>query len=129
MNPSAILDFASTAEPDGTVVLHVRGEVDMANADQLRERLLAEFARHPRLVLDLSQAMFYDGAALRALQAVHRAAARQRRLPPTLRGVRPLLAKALKATDMHTLFPREAHPPFPLARTARPRPAALSRAA
>jgi anti-anti-sigma factor len=129
MTPSAILDFASSVEPDGSTVLHVRGEVDLANADRLRERLLAEFARRPRLVLDLSQAMLYDGAALRALHAVYRAAALDNRQPPTLRGVRPLLAKSLKAAGMQNLFPREAHHPFPRARTARPRTAALSPAA
>ncbi len=121
MTSAPVLDFAVSTEPDGTTVLHVRGEADLATAEQLRERLLAEFTRHDRLVLDLSCAMLYDGAALRALHALHREAARTRREPPALRGVRPMLAKALKATGMHALFPHQAHAPFPQTRTRRPR--------
>lgn len=123
MTSAPLLDFAVSADPDGTAVLHVCGEVDLAAADQLRERLLAEFARHERLVVDLSRAMLYDGVALRALRALHREAVRTRRQPPALRGVRPTLAKVLKVTGMHALFPVQAHPPFP---SRRPRSAARS---
>ena len=121
MTTTPDLSFAISTDPDGAAVLHVRGEADLATAEALRERLLAEFARHERLVVDLSRAMLYDGAALRALHALHREAVRTHRTPPALRGVRPLLAKALKATGMHTLFPRQDHPPFLPARTTRPR--------
>lgn len=121
MTPSLPLSFTTETDPDGAAVLYVHGEVDLATADELRERLLAEFARHPRLVVDLSHAMLYDGAALRALRALHREATRQHRLPPALRGVRPLLAKALKATGLHALFPLEPHVPFPRAVTRAPR--------
>ncbi|MBS2961475.1 STAS domain-containing protein [Actinocrinis puniceicyclus] len=105
--------FYLTHTPDGAAVLHVRGEVDLASADRFRERLLDEFARHPRLVVDLSEAMLFDGAALRALLALHREATGQHRQAPTLRGLRPLLAKAFKATGMNELFPIEPSPPFP----------------
>jgi anti-anti-sigma factor len=121
MSPRPILEFASSTDPDGTAVLHVRGEVDLATAEQLRECLLAEFSRHHRLVLDLSRAMFYDGVALRALRALHHEAIRARREPPALRGVRPTLAKALKATGMHTLFPLQAQSPLAMMRAIRPR--------
>jgi anti-anti-sigma factor len=121
MTSAPLLDFTVSSDPDGTTVLHVSGEADLATAQALRERLLTEFARHDRLVLDLSRAMLYDGAALRALHALHREAVRTRREPPALRGVRPTLAKALKATGLHNLFPQQAHPPFPR-RTARLRP-------
>lgn len=120
MTCAPLLDFALTRDPDGAVVLHVRGEADLATAPQLRERLLAEFARHENLVLDVSCAMFYDAVALRALYAVHREAVRTRREPPPLRGVRPTLAKALEAVGMDGLFRRQAHRPLP-ARQARAR--------
>ena len=123
MTTDPTLQFTLSTDPSGTAVLHVRGEVDLATAETLRERLLAEFARHETLVIDLSRAMLYDGAALRALRALHHEAVRTRREPPALRGVRPLLAKALKATGMHTLFPRQDHSPFRPARTTRPRAA------
>lgn len=120
MTTTPDLSFAISTDPDGATVLHVRGEADLATAQPLRTRLLAEFARHERLVVDLSQAMLYDGAALRALHALHREAERTRRQPPVLRGVRPLLAKALKATGMHALFPRQDQP-LPPACAASPR--------
>lgn len=136
-SPTA-LRFTTSTDPDGATVLHVRGEVDVSTADQLRERLLAEFARRPRLVLDLSRAMFYDGPALRTLHALHEEAVRRHRRPPVLRGVRPLLAKALRATRMDTLFPMEvrtaqgrvASPvPFPQLTRQHPAPAAAAPAA
>jgi len=101
------LRLDTTVEPSGAAVLHVRGEVDLATADRLRERLLAEVHRHERLTVDVSGAMFFDAAGLRALAAAHREAARLNNRPPALRGVRPLLAKALRVTGMHSLFPRE----------------------
>ncbi|HZU58526.1 MAG TPA: STAS domain-containing protein [Actinocrinis sp.] len=119
MTPASTLQFAVGRDPDGARVLHVRGEVDLATAGQLRERLLAEFTRHEHLIVDLSRAMLYDGAALRALHALYRESVRTRRQPPTLRGVRPLLAKALKATGMYSLFPRQDHS-FSVALAARP---------
>lgn len=101
MTESLLLDV--TTAPDGAV-LYVRGEVDIATADQLRERLLSAYAEHARLVVDLSGAMFFDASGLRALHAVYREAVRAGHRPPVLRGVRPLLAKSLKATGMYTLF-------------------------
>lgn len=101
MTDSLLIDV--TTAPDGAV-LYVRGEVDIATADQLRERLLTAFAEHARLVVDLSGAMFFDAAGLRALHAVYREAVRSGHRPPILRGVRPLLAKSLKATGMYGKF-------------------------
>jgi anti-anti-sigma factor len=106
------LTFDLVHEPGGAVVLYVSGEVDLATASQLRERLITEFRHHPRLIVDLSAAMLFDGPALRALHALHREANRLGRQPPTLRGVRPLLAKALKATGMSELFHVEPCPPL-----------------
>ena len=119
MIASLPLTFDLAHEPCGAAVLYVSGEVDLATASELRERLLAEFRRHPRLVVDLSAAMLFDGPALRALHALHREAARLDRQSPTLRGVRPLLAKALKVTGMSELFRIEPAPPL----LGRPRPA------
>ena len=121
MIASVHLTFDTAREPDGAVVLYVRGEVDLATAAQLRDRLLHEFRRRPRLIVDLSGAMLFDGAALRALHALHREATRLGRRPPTLRGVRPLLAKAFRATGMSELF--EIEPSAPLIR----RPASARR--
>jgi anti-anti-sigma factor len=113
MTPSLPLHFAVSTEPGGVRVLQVRGEVDLATADRLRERLLAEFTRHPRLVVDLSNAMLFDGAALRALHALSAKATETHREPPVLRGVRPLLAHMLKITGLRDLFTLEAARPAP----------------
>lgn len=118
MIPSNPLTFELTRELDGAVVLGVRGEVDLATARELRDRLLAEFERHPGLVVDLSGAMLFDGAALRAVHALHCEATRLGRRPPTLRGVRPLLMKAFKATGMHEMFRIEPCPPYTRRRSA-----------
>jgi anti-anti-sigma factor len=130
MTPSLPLHFTASTEPGGVKVLHVHGEVDLATADRLRERLLAEFARHPRLVVDLSSAMLFDAAALRALRALHAKAAEQRREPPVLRGVRPLLARTLTNTGLRALFTlepaRPAARPFPAA-SASPSPSGRGR--
>lgn len=112
MIQSLPLTFDLAPEPGGDTVLHVRGEVDLATAHQLRERLFAEFENHPGLIVDLSGAMLFDGAALRALHALHREAIKLGRQPPTLRGIRPLLMKAFKATGMDKLFRIEPSPPF-----------------
>lgn len=104
------LSFRLTHEPDGTAVLCVRGEVDISTAAHLGERVMAAFARHPRLVLDLSGAMFFDASGLRVLHALHAEATRRQRPAPTLRGVRPLLAKSLKATGMSSRFTVEPGP-------------------
>lgn len=101
LTESLLLDVTTASDE---AVLYVRGEVDIATADQLRERLLTAYAEYARLVVDLSGAMFFDASGLRALHAVYREAVRHGRRPPILRGVRPLLAKSLKATGMYGLF-------------------------
>jgi anti-sigma B factor antagonist len=101
LTESLLLDVTTASDE---AVLYVRGEVDIATADQLRERLMTAYAEHSRLVVDLSGAMFFDASGLRALHAVYREAVRHGHLPPILRGVRPLLVKSLKATGMYGLF-------------------------
>jgi anti-anti-sigma factor len=61
---------------DGTVVVDVRGELDVASTATLRDELSARVVatRPPRVVVDLGLVTFMDGAALGALLRVQRSA-------------------------------------------------------
>jgi anti-anti-sigma factor len=98
-------------EPD-RAVLWVRGEVDIATADQFREAALAVVRQWRRVVFDVEGAMLLDASGLRVLGAVSCEARRLGHPVPGLRGVRPLLAKSLKATGLLDSFVREPAAPF-----------------
>ncbi|MFI6317618.1 STAS domain-containing protein [Nonomuraea sp. NPDC050556] len=69
---------STTSRPDGTVVLSVHGELDIATEMALRELVFATLEHHgPRLVLDLDGVTFCDVGGLRAvLGCVEEAASR-----------------------------------------------------
>lgn len=68
--------FAIEAEPDGThVVLAVRGEVDIATAPELRERLAETVVAYDAVVVDLERVPFMDSTGLGVLVAAQRRAA------------------------------------------------------
>jgi anti-sigma B factor antagonist len=59
---------AGIARNDGSVVVSLAGELDLYNAHQVREALLAACAEEPeRLVVDLSAVKFIDSTALGVL--------------------------------------------------------------
>ena len=59
---------AGIARNDGSVVVSLAGELDLYNAHQVREALLAACAEGPeRLVVDLSAVKFIDSTALGVL--------------------------------------------------------------
>jgi anti-anti-sigma factor len=51
-------------------VLHVRGDIDLATADELRLELETSLFTHPTLVVDMAEVTFIDAAGLRAILAV-----------------------------------------------------------
>ena len=73
-------DYGLTIEvrqEPGHVLVTVAGEVDIATAPQLRERLAAPTASGPPLIVDLDRVTFIDAAGLGVLaSAARRAAAR-----------------------------------------------------
>lgn len=93
-------------------MLRVRGEVDIATAEQFRDAALAAVRQTERVVFDVEGAMLLDASGLRVLGTVLLEARRIGRPIPVLRGVRPLLAKSLKATGMLDSFVREPAVPF-----------------
>ncbi len=65
------------AERAGTSELRVWGELDMASAPPLQDRLLALVGEGRRVVLDLSGLTFMDSSGLNLLLGVARAAGEQ----------------------------------------------------
>lgn len=79
-NPGGRVDpVAGVDRMDGGVVVHLAGELDLYNAHQVRETLLACSAEKPgRLVVDLAAVDFVDSTALGVLvEARSRMAERQ----------------------------------------------------
>ncbi len=71
----SLLDVSSKANPDGTVLVRIAGDLDLGSADVLQEALLAAEKSNPStLYLDLSGLGFMDSTGLRLiLQANERA--------------------------------------------------------
>jgi anti-sigma B factor antagonist len=64
--------FAIEASPAGrTVVLAVSGDVDIASAPALRERLAGAIGAYAGVVVDLDQVPFLDSTGLGVLVAAH----------------------------------------------------------
>jgi anti-anti-sigma factor len=67
LDPSVELSLGDTRLADGTAVLTIAGELDIATVPALRERLTAiTEAGAPRLVADLRAVSFMDSTALAA---------------------------------------------------------------
>lgn len=64
---------SSDCDTDGQPVVRVRGEIDVSNADELGAALEAAVRHRPaRLVIDLSETTFMDGAAVGRIVALRR---------------------------------------------------------
>jgi anti-sigma B factor antagonist len=90
---------------DGVSVLTVTGEIDMATAPDLRERLVAQEAdKVSAIVVDLTGVSFIDSTALGVLVAAHR---RQEDAGGTFKLVvtEPRVLKVLEITDLTSVFP------------------------
>jgi anti-sigma B factor antagonist len=68
-NPGGRVDpIAAVDRAHGRIVVHLAGELDLYNAHQVRETLLACCAERPeRLVVDLGEVEFVDSTALGVL--------------------------------------------------------------
>ena len=87
------------AHLDGRAELRLAGELDLAGADDLRERIM-ELAglTHGDVTLDLRDLEFMGSVGLRCLLQVHYAMdAEQRRL--VIRNVRPPVSRVIEVTD------------------------------
>jgi anti-anti-sigma factor len=72
-----VVQFLESQRQDGTCVLGVEGEVDVAVVDELTERLRDSLSRGPALELDCAGMTFIDSSGLGALVLVSKEAAAQ----------------------------------------------------
>jgi anti-anti-sigma factor len=86
---------------DGSVVVEIRGEVDVNSTDRLR-RLLTDTAglRPPRIVVDLRHVTFIDSTGLSALIA-GRYAAQTVGVPYSVRHPSDFVATQLRQTGLY----------------------------
>jgi anti-anti-sigma factor len=66
MNDELIL--LQREEREGVVVLHVSGEIDLSNADELHGRIQRELRESPLVVVDLGGVAYIDSQGLRILK-------------------------------------------------------------
>ena len=89
---------------DGGIVVEVRGEIDVANADRLRQELTdASCERPTRLTVDLLFVTFIDSTGIGALAAGYNAA-RRLGVPFTIRQPSPFLETQLRQTGLYDLL-------------------------
>ena len=91
-------------EQDGWTVLTVSGEIDIATAPSLRERLHALLANdHHRLVIDLDDVGFLDSTALGVLVGVLKRA-RMENGEVRIACAQPRVLKVFEITRLDTAF-------------------------
>lgn len=89
----------------GATVVPIHGEIDLATADRLRDRLLRTAHRraHDCLVVDMSGLVFFDASGVRSLVAVHHELTRQGR-HFALAEPAPVAARVIEALELGRLF-------------------------
>jgi anti-sigma B factor antagonist len=96
--------ITSTCDADGTAVVTVVGEVDLATSPALRTRLLELLLNNPRvIVVRLDQVPLLDSTGLTALLAVHRRASLLG-VELRLAGPAPSPSKVLRITGLDEPF-------------------------
>jgi anti-sigma B factor antagonist len=96
--------MTSTCDEDGTAVVTVIGEVDLATSPTLRTRLLELLLNNPRvIVVRLDQVPLLDSTGLTALLAVHRRASLLG-VELRLAGPAPSPSKVLRITGLDEPF-------------------------
>jgi anti-anti-sigma factor len=87
---------------DGTVVVELRGELDLAINEALRLLLVetATTVRPPRIVVDMLHVSFVDSTGIGALAAGY-TAARANAVEFTVRHLAPFIAEQLRMTGLY----------------------------
>lgn len=89
---------------DGGLVVEVRGEIDMANAERLRDLLSRASRERPTAVIvDLLFVTFIDSVGIGALAAGYNAA-RQYGVPFLLRQASPFIITQLRQTGLYEVL-------------------------
>ena len=88
----------------GEAVLEVRGEIDAANADRLRQALVGTSRQRPTaVVVDLLYVTFIDSVGIGALAAGYNAALRLG-VPYRVRRASPFITRQLRQTGLHEVL-------------------------
>jgi len=114
VNASMQLRIETTYPSPATAWVAVSGEVDLATAEVLRDRLLDVLRDEAPTMLrvDLAAVTFLDCAGISALVAVHNAAVRtgrQMRVTHT----QPIVRRVLDLTGLHDVFTAQIDRPQP----------------
>lgn len=93
---------------DGTIVIDLRGELDVAVNDALRDMLVDTITTHrpPRVVVNMQHVVFIDSTGMSALLAAHQAAQRTG-VGYQVREVAPFVEKQLRATGLYQLLTQQ----------------------
>jgi anti-anti-sigma factor len=94
-------------QEDGTVVVELRGELDLSINEALRLLLVetASVVRPPRIVVDLLHVTFVDSTGIGALAAGY-TAARAAGVGFTVRHLAPFVAEQLRVTGLYEYLVR-----------------------
>jgi len=105
--PLVLPDVRRDAARDVTALVHVRVELDLATAAQVRQDLLDALAPAPdRLVVDLSGCRFIGATGVQLLLSAH-LQARSRGTRMTLCGCRPQALWVLRLTGVDGVLEQE----------------------
>ena len=89
---------------DGGIAVEVRGEIDLANAERLRQVLTDASRQRPTvLVVDLLYVTFIDSTGIGALAAGYNAAHRWG-VPFTIRQPSPFIVTQLRQTGLYDVL-------------------------
>src|SRR3954471_21604230 len=93
---------------DGTVVIDLRGELDIAVNDALRDVLVDTITtrRPPRVVVNMRHVVFVDSTGMGAIVAGYNAA-KDAGVRFDVREIAPFVADQLRATGLHALLTQQ----------------------
>lgn len=91
------------AGPNGTIVVAVRGEVDLKTSPELRDVLLSQARGAQRLIVDLAGVAYMDSSGVGTLVYVKREVERGHG-QLILAGVQARVRSVLEITQLHKFF-------------------------
>lgn len=107
-----LLEPTRTVEPDGTVVLHLRGEIDTGAAVRVRYDALGVIAAKHPIALDLHDVVYFDAEAIETLAFLSRSLVAGKRARLELRNVPPRIARAFTESGHASAFRMTLRTPY-----------------
>jgi anti-anti-sigma factor len=101
-----LASISRSAGQDGSIVLAVRGELDVSSAADVRPEVTAAVAESPaRIVFDLSELRFMDSSGLAILLVAAKS------VPVRLRNPTPAIVRLVELTGLSGVLPIEEDAP------------------